>query len=131
MVHVEGAVLAPARELVIPDEVVASKDLTSRTSLGRDGIPIGIVKGVLGRLNGVPLLPVRRSDLTKFARVECDGCIGRIAQAWVVDGRAKIQQPSRLCEAIQLGGSWRSNRQETGEGQRMYHRSATRVPKIY
>lgn len=69
------ACLTPIWELVIPDQIVASEDLASRLRLGGNGISFGVVESTLRWLDGIPFLSIRRSDLTKFTRIECDGSV--------------------------------------------------------
>lgn len=93
----------PRWELVVPDKVVASKDLGVRLGKVGDHVTLGVRECPLRRLNGVPFLRVARCDLAEFCGVVENGSVGCVGKLRVVGGGAEVLESGCHGELVELG----------------------------
>lgn len=112
-------------ELLMPDQVVAPKQLARLASNVRDGVSIGEDEVALGWLGLVKLLRVGRHDLAKQRGITQDILVVLAVKGDVVGLRTEVEQPSFDGQVMQLGmcNGAQSPEKEKSEGQ---HADVTR-----
>ena len=110
----------PARQLVVPNQIVASQQLIIRLGHAGNHICLRVVKHILSRLSIFPLLSVSHCNL---AKVRCDledRLVLRIREFGVVGGTAKVLQSLCLGKLIELAICQRKERHHRKKSREMH-----------
>lgn len=88
--------LTPGRELAVPSQSMASKNLLVLLGKIRNNIRSSVGKLITSRLDSLPLLSILRDKLTKLLNIVSELGVGGIAEIAVVDGTAEVLETSGL-----------------------------------
>ena len=136
----------PRRELIVPDQIVASKNLAVSLCEVHDNVSLGVVENSIARLSILPLLSVAGGDLAEFIDVrsgfqlcqlpldikdKCtctqashkkqsgslqDRSVGRVGELAIIGGRPEIQLAGGLGQLIQVRLYVRGSHENRGDG---------------
>lgn len=93
----------PARQLLIPNQIMAPQFLPIRLSQVGNGISLLEAEAVLRRLGGVPLHGVTGGELAEVISVVELGHVGVVCELGVVGGCSKVVEPFGCGGGVEAG----------------------------